>query len=98
MGTPPHLNKITATGTVVFEKNQSAQAYFMLDSSSDVAVHQSHIFTTAFTVPPSGAPAFTYAYNNDISYQEGIPLVTVIFDSVGGSPRILQASTKKGSS
>ncbi|WP_245612079.1 InlB B-repeat-containing protein [endosymbiont 'TC1' of Trimyema compressum] len=95
----PHLNKITAAGTVVFEKNQSVQAYFMLDSSPDVAIHQSHIFTTAFTLPPSGAPAFTYAYNNDdISYQEGIPLVTVTFDSVGGSPRILQASTKKGSS
>ena len=35
----PHLDKITAAATVVFTDNHSVQAYYMLDTSPDVAVH-----------------------------------------------------------
>lgn len=94
-----YLNKITAASTSAFSGNKSAQSYYMLDTAPEVAIHETHILTTNFTTPPNGAPAFTYAYNNDdIVYQDGNPLVTVTFDATGGMPEMMQVSTMQGDS
>lgn len=97
----PHasLANVSAASGVVFADNTAERAYYMDSASPDAAIHAAKILTTAYSAPPAGAPAFSYAYNNyDIVYRDGTAAVTVTFDATGGLPALQTASTKQGES
>ena len=86
------LQKLFVGPNVIFQNNESTSGRFMTDPT-DIALHESHIQATVFTLP------FQYGYNDfDIQYSEGTPAViyTVSFEAPGqefNSQRVPEGGT-----